>query len=36
MKLNSESTSTSIYLEQIQNHIDLGEGYHKIRQILFK
>jgi len=36
MKLNQETASTSIYLEQIQNHIDLSEGYSKIRQLLFK
>jgi hypothetical protein len=36
MKLSSENTSTSIYLEQIQNSIDLSVGYAKVRPYLFK
>ncbi len=36
MKVSEDIASTSIYLEQIQNHIDIGEGYNKIRQLLFK
>lgn len=36
MKLSEESASTSIYLEQIDNHINLSEGYSSVRQLLFK
>jgi hypothetical protein len=36
MKLSEESASTSIYLEQIDNYINLGEGYGSVRQLLFK
>lgn len=35
MQLNEHNSSTTIYLEQIQNFIELATGYNSIRQHLF-
>lgn len=36
MKLNEHSTATSVYLEQMGNHIEIGEGYTQLRRLLFR
>lgn len=36
MKLSEYTSSTSIYLEQMQNYIDLGDGYNNLRKLLFQ
>lgn len=36
MRLNEYNASTSVYLEQIGNHIEVGEGYSQLRRHLFR
>ena len=36
MQVSQNNSSTSIYLEQIQNFIDLAQGYNSIRAHLFR
>jgi hypothetical protein len=36
MKLGEHNASTSVYLEQMTNHIEVGEGYQQLRKLLFR